>query len=122
MRTKLAVVTAVVGLFVTVGAATLSAHHAFAAEFDAKKPVRLDRYRRSVRTTPGWAECKTVTVRLGSEALNNSSSATRRSACDVLLARFVRLLALKGGDVTLWHDGDCAAEMSKASSNGAEYG
>ena len=42
MRTKLAVVTAVVGLFVTVGAATLSAHHAFAAEFDAKKPVRFE--------------------------------------------------------------------------------
>ena len=42
MRTKLAVVIAVVGLFVTGGAAPLSAHHAFAAEFDAKKPVRFE--------------------------------------------------------------------------------
>jgi len=42
MRTKLAVVTVVVGLFVTGRAVPLSAHHAFAAEFDAKKPVRFE--------------------------------------------------------------------------------
>jgi len=42
MRTKLAVVIALVGLFVTGGAAPLSAHHAFAAEFDAKKPVKFE--------------------------------------------------------------------------------
>jgi hypothetical protein len=42
MRTKLAVVTALVGLFVTGQAAPLSAHHAFAAEFDANKPVKFE--------------------------------------------------------------------------------
>jgi len=42
MRTKLAVVIAVVGLFVTGAALPLSAHHAFAAEFDAKKPVKFE--------------------------------------------------------------------------------
>src|SRR6266849_9157984 len=42
MRTKLAVVTVLLGLFVAGGAAPLSAHHAFAAEFDAKKPVRFE--------------------------------------------------------------------------------
>jgi hypothetical protein len=42
MRIKLAVVTAVFGLLVTGGAAPLSAHHAFAAEFDAKKPVKFE--------------------------------------------------------------------------------
>ena len=41
MRTK--VIVAIVGLAVSLGvtAASLSAHHAFAAEFDAKKPIRL---------------------------------------------------------------------------------
>jgi hypothetical protein len=42
MPTKLALVTAVVGLFVIAGAAPLAAHHAFAAEFDAKKPVKFE--------------------------------------------------------------------------------
>src|SRR5436190_20559717 len=42
MRTKLALVTALVALFVIASAAALSAHHAFAAEFDAKKPVRFE--------------------------------------------------------------------------------
>ena len=42
MRTKLAVVTALIGLFVTGRAMPLSAHHAFAAEFDAKKPVKFE--------------------------------------------------------------------------------
>jgi hypothetical protein len=42
MRTKLVVVTAIVGLFVIGRAAPLSAHHAFAAEFDAKKPVKFE--------------------------------------------------------------------------------
>ena len=39
MRTKLAVVVAGVGLLLT--AAPVWAHHAFAAEFDAKKPVKF---------------------------------------------------------------------------------
>jgi hypothetical protein len=39
MGTKLAVAIAVLGLFVAGAAASLSAHHAFAAEFDANKPV-----------------------------------------------------------------------------------
>ena len=42
MRTKLAVMTAIVGLFLTSRAAPLSAHHAFAAEFDANKPVKFE--------------------------------------------------------------------------------
>jgi len=42
MRTKLAVMAAIVGLFVTGGAAPVSAHHAFAAEFDANKPVKFE--------------------------------------------------------------------------------
>jgi hypothetical protein len=42
MRTKLAVVIAVLGLFVSGGAASLLAHHAFSAEFDAKKPVKFE--------------------------------------------------------------------------------
>ena len=42
MRTKLALVSAVVGLLLTGRAAPLSAHHAFAAEFDANKPVRFE--------------------------------------------------------------------------------
>jgi hypothetical protein len=39
VRTKLAVVIAVTGLLLN--AAPVVAHHAFAAEFDAKKPVKL---------------------------------------------------------------------------------
>ncbi len=39
MRTKLAVMIAVTGLFMS--AAPVFAHHAFAAEFDAKRPVKL---------------------------------------------------------------------------------
>src|SRR5437867_57566 len=42
MRTKLALVGAVVALLVTGRAAPLSAHHAFAAEFDANKPVKFE--------------------------------------------------------------------------------
>src|SRR6266516_3178917 len=42
MRTKLALVSALVGLFVVGRAAPLSAHHAFAAEFDANKPVKFE--------------------------------------------------------------------------------
>jgi len=42
MRTKLALVTALVVLFVAGSAAPLLAHHAFAAEFDAKKPVKFE--------------------------------------------------------------------------------
>lgn len=39
MRTKIAAVVAVVGFAILGGAASVSAHHAFAAEFDASKPV-----------------------------------------------------------------------------------
>jgi hypothetical protein len=39
MRTKLVVALAGMGLFLTGTAVSLSAHHAFSAEFDAKKPV-----------------------------------------------------------------------------------
>jgi uncharacterized protein DUF6152 len=39
MRTKLVTVVSIVGLAVCGAAASVSAHHAFAAEFDAKKPV-----------------------------------------------------------------------------------
>ena len=42
MRKKLAVVIAVIGLFGTWAAAPLPAHHAFAAEFDATKPVKFE--------------------------------------------------------------------------------
>jgi uncharacterized protein DUF6152 len=42
MRTKRAVVIAVVGVFVAGGAVSLRAHHAFAAEFDANKPVKFE--------------------------------------------------------------------------------
>ena len=39
MRMKLATVVGIVGLAICGGAASVSAHHAFAAEFDANKPV-----------------------------------------------------------------------------------
>ncbi len=42
MRTKLALVSAVVVLLLTAVAVRLSAHHAFAAEFDANKPVKFE--------------------------------------------------------------------------------
>jgi hypothetical protein len=42
MRTKLAVAAVVLGLGLVGSAATLVAHHAFAAEFDANKPVEFD--------------------------------------------------------------------------------
>src|SRR5947209_9401744 len=42
MRTKLALVSAVVGLFLLGRALPVSAHHAFAAEFDANKPVKFE--------------------------------------------------------------------------------
>jgi hypothetical protein len=42
MRTKLAFAIAVVVMFVAASAVSLSAHHAFAAEFDANKPVRFE--------------------------------------------------------------------------------
>jgi hypothetical protein len=41
MRTKLAVAVAAVGCLLAVTAASVSAHHAFAAEFDADKPVTM---------------------------------------------------------------------------------
>ena len=41
MRTKLAVVVAGLGLALTGTAVSVSAHHAFAAEFDANKPVNF---------------------------------------------------------------------------------
>jgi hypothetical protein len=42
MRTKLAVAIAVIGLLAAGSVMPLWAHHAFAAEFDAKKPVRFE--------------------------------------------------------------------------------
>ena len=42
MRTMRAVVIAVVGVFVAGAAVSLRAHHAFAAEFDANKPVKFE--------------------------------------------------------------------------------
>jgi hypothetical protein len=42
MRTKLAVAITVFGLFLSVATVPLSAHHAFAAEFDSKKPVKFE--------------------------------------------------------------------------------
>jgi hypothetical protein len=42
MRTKLTVVVIGVGLFLAGTAVSLRAHHAFAAEFDAKKPVHFE--------------------------------------------------------------------------------
>jgi Family of unknown function (DUF6152) len=41
MQTKLVVAVGGVGLLLAVTAASLSAHHAFAAEFDANKPVTM---------------------------------------------------------------------------------
>ena len=41
MRTKLVIAIAGSGLFLLITAASLSAHHAFAAEFDANKPVTM---------------------------------------------------------------------------------
>ena len=41
MRTKLATVVCTIGLAICGAAVSVSAHHAFAAEFDAKKPVNF---------------------------------------------------------------------------------
>ncbi len=41
MMTKLAVAVAAIGLLLVGGAVSLSAHHAFAAEFDANRPVNF---------------------------------------------------------------------------------
>lgn len=42
MRSKLVIAGTVIGLFMSVGAVSLWAHHAFAAEFDANKPVKFE--------------------------------------------------------------------------------
>ena len=42
MQTKLAAVIAVIGFIVTGAATPLLAHHAFAAEFDAKRPLHVE--------------------------------------------------------------------------------
>jgi Family of unknown function (DUF6152) len=42
MRTKLVVAIAVFALFLSAAASPLPAHHAFAAEFDASKPVKFE--------------------------------------------------------------------------------
>ena len=41
MRVKRAIVGSLVGLFIVIAAAPALAHHAFAAEFDASKPISL---------------------------------------------------------------------------------
>ena len=41
MRTKLSVIISGAALFVVVAVVPALAHHAFAAEFDSKKPVKL---------------------------------------------------------------------------------
>ncbi len=41
MRTQLAVIVSALGLVLAASPALLSAHHAFAAEFDANKPVNF---------------------------------------------------------------------------------
>ena len=43
MRVKLAVVGTAMGLLLTGATVSLSAHHAFAAEFDANKPVKFEK-------------------------------------------------------------------------------
>ena len=42
MRMKHAVAIAIVGMYVAGAAVSVSAHHAFAAEFDANKPVKFE--------------------------------------------------------------------------------
>jgi len=42
MRTKLAIAVGIMGLAISGWASSASAHHAFAAEFDANKPVHLE--------------------------------------------------------------------------------
>jgi hypothetical protein len=42
MRERLTVVSCLVGLFVWIAATPAAAHHAFAAEFDASKPISLE--------------------------------------------------------------------------------
>jgi uncharacterized protein DUF6152 len=42
MRTNLAVAIVVCGLFLSIAVPPLAAHHAFAAEFDAAKPVKFE--------------------------------------------------------------------------------
>ena len=42
MRTKLAMTIAILGSFLVGATASVSAHHAFAAEFDANKPVKFE--------------------------------------------------------------------------------
>ena len=42
MRTRLAIVSCLIGVFVWIAAAPAVAHHAFAAEFDASMPISLE--------------------------------------------------------------------------------